>query len=90
MYFHDADAPGRSMEEQFAALAHNPDVVVATPGRLLHHLEEIGLTLGSVQARLGVMLYYIIYYIYILYNPGRLLHHLEEIGLTLGSVQASQ
>ena len=40
---------GDSMEEQFAALARNPDVVMATPGRLLHHLEEVGLTLASCQ-----------------------------------------
>jgi ATP-dependent RNA helicase DDX54/DBP10 len=40
---------GDSMEEQFAALARNPDVVMATPGRLLHHLEEIGLTLASCE-----------------------------------------
>jgi ATP-dependent RNA helicase DDX54/DBP10 len=40
---------GDSMEEQFAALAHNPDVVMATPGRLLHHLEEIGMGLGQCQ-----------------------------------------
>ena len=40
---------GDSMEEQFAALAHNPDVVMATPGRLLHHLEEVGMGLGQCQ-----------------------------------------
>ena len=32
---------GESMEKQFALLASNPDVIVATPGRLAHHLSEI-------------------------------------------------
>ncbi|EEH57834.1 uncharacterized protein MICPUCDRAFT_16058, partial [Micromonas pusilla CCMP1545] len=41
---------GDSMEAQFEDLATNPDLYVATPGRLLHHVEEIdGLTIRSVQ-----------------------------------------
>jgi superfamily II DNA/RNA helicase len=41
---------GDAMEAQFAELAANPDVLVATPGRLLHHLEEVeGMGLGSIE-----------------------------------------
>lgn len=32
---------GDSMEKQFEALASKPDIIVATPGRLAHHLSEI-------------------------------------------------
>ena len=32
---------GESMEKQFSLLASRPDVIVATPGRLAHHLSEI-------------------------------------------------
>jgi len=32
---------GESMERQFEMLASHPDVIVATPGRLAHHLSEI-------------------------------------------------
>ncbi len=32
---------GDSMEKQFEALASNPDVIICTPGRLMHHLKEI-------------------------------------------------
>lgn len=38
------------MEAQFAELAQNPDVIVATPGRLLHHLAEVsGFSLSGVE-----------------------------------------
>jgi ATP-dependent RNA helicase DDX54/DBP10 len=32
---------GESMEKQFSLLASRPDIIVATPGRLAHHLTEI-------------------------------------------------
>jgi ATP-dependent RNA helicase DDX54/DBP10 len=41
---------GDAMEAQFAELAANPDVLVATPGRLLHHLGEVtGMSLKTVE-----------------------------------------
>ena len=41
---------GDLLEAQFQALADAPDVLVATPGRLLHHLAEVeGLSLAVVQ-----------------------------------------
>ena len=32
---------GDPLEAQFEALANRPDVIIATPGRLMHHLREI-------------------------------------------------
>ncbi|GLC45028.1 hypothetical protein PLESTB_001460900 [Pleodorina starrii] len=41
---------GDAMEVQFEELAANPDIIVATPGRLAHHLEEVeGLSLRAVE-----------------------------------------
>ena len=40
---------GDSLEEQFTNLANNPDVVVATPGRLLHVLSETKLQLSLIE-----------------------------------------
>lgn len=41
---------GDSMEAQFTELAAAPDIIVATPGRLMHHLTEIqGFSLKSVE-----------------------------------------
>ncbi|CDW52092.1 ATP dependent RNA helicase DDX54 [Trichuris trichiura] len=39
---------GDSMEHQFAAIHENPDVLIATPGRLLHVVIEMNLSLKSV------------------------------------------
>ncbi len=41
---------GESMDAQFRALADNPDVIIATPGRLVHMLKEVpGFGLKSVE-----------------------------------------
>eukprot|EP00252_Welwitschia_mirabilis_P002497 TRINITY_DN1244_c0_g2_i1.p1 TRINITY_DN1244_c0_g2~~TRINITY_DN1244_c0_g2_i1.p1 ORF type:complete len:801 (+),score=142.34 TRINITY_DN1244_c0_g2_i1:159-2561(+) len=41
---------GDSMETQFEELAKNPDLIIATPGRLMHHLAEVeGMSLRSVE-----------------------------------------
>jgi ATP-dependent RNA helicase DDX54/DBP10 len=40
---------GDSLEEQFASMASNPDIVIATPGRFLHLKVEMGLDLSSVR-----------------------------------------
>ncbi|CAK9231670.1 unnamed protein product [Sphagnum troendelagicum] len=41
---------GDSMEAQFEELARNPDVIVATPGRLMHLLSEVeGMSLRTVE-----------------------------------------
>ncbi|TKR63110.1 hypothetical protein L596_026985 [Steinernema carpocapsae] len=39
---------GDSIEDQFAAIHENPDVLIATPGRLLHLVVEMNLKLNSV------------------------------------------
>ncbi|KAL5524046.1 hypothetical protein ACEPAG_8219 [Sanghuangporus baumii] len=40
---------GESMDEQFEMITSNPDVIIATPGRLLHLAVEMNLDLRSVQ-----------------------------------------
>lgn len=40
---------GDSLEEQFAMMASNPDIVIATPGRFLHLKVEMNLDLSSVR-----------------------------------------
>merc|ERR1719326_46748 len=40
---------GKSMEQQFERLAANPDMIIATPGRLMHHQIEAELSLKRVE-----------------------------------------
>jgi ATP-dependent RNA helicase DDX54/DBP10 len=40
---------GDSLEDQFKMMAANPDIIVATPGRLLHLIVEMNMDLKSVQ-----------------------------------------
>jgi ATP-dependent RNA helicase DDX54/DBP10 len=40
---------GDSMEHQFEAIHENPDIIVATPGRLLHLVVEMDLSLSTVE-----------------------------------------
>lgn len=40
---------GDKMEDQFAALHENPDIIIATPGRLVHVVVEMNLKLQSVE-----------------------------------------
>ncbi|XP_006005488.1 ATP-dependent RNA helicase DDX54 isoform X1 [Latimeria chalumnae] len=40
---------GDRMEEQFAALHENPDIIIATPGRLMHVVMEMNLKLHGVE-----------------------------------------
>jgi len=37
------------MEEQFSAIAGNPDIIIATPGRLMHLIIEMNFDLKTVQ-----------------------------------------
>ncbi|KAM9338089.1 ATP-dependent RNA helicase DDX54 [Symphorus nematophorus] len=40
---------GDSMDNQFAALHENPDIIIGTPGRLMHVISEMNLKLHNVE-----------------------------------------
>ncbi|XP_068609055.1 ATP-dependent RNA helicase DDX54 [Brachionichthys hirsutus] len=40
---------GDSMDDQFAALHENPDIIIGTPGRLMHVIKEMNLRLHNVE-----------------------------------------
>ncbi|EMD37388.1 hypothetical protein CERSUDRAFT_135966 [Gelatoporia subvermispora B] len=40
---------GEGLDEQFEMITNNPDVIIATPGRLLHLIVEMNLDLKSIQ-----------------------------------------
>ncbi|KAF1989271.1 ATP-dependent RNA helicase dbp10 [Aulographum hederae CBS 113979] len=40
---------GDSLEDQFASMTTNPDIIIATPGRFLHLKVEMGLDLSSIR-----------------------------------------
>ena len=42
-------AGGKGFDDQFEKLAQNPDIIIATPGRVLHHIEEGSLQLKKVE-----------------------------------------
>ncbi|CAG8465871.1 4437_t:CDS:10 [Ambispora leptoticha] len=43
---------GDSLEDQFVMIANNPDIIIATPGRLLHLIVEMDMDLGTILHRL--------------------------------------
>jgi ATP-dependent RNA helicase DDX54/DBP10 len=40
---------GESLEDQFSDLSANPDIIIATPGRFMHVLNETSMTLSKIQ-----------------------------------------
>ncbi|XP_056875212.1 ATP-dependent RNA helicase DDX54 [Takifugu flavidus] len=40
---------GDSMDDQFAALHENPDIIIGTPGRLMHVIKEMNLKLHNME-----------------------------------------
>ncbi|KAJ3031440.1 UNVERIFIED_CONTAM: ATP-dependent RNA helicase ddx54 [Siphonaria sp. JEL0065] len=40
---------GGTMDDHFAALANNPDIIIATPGRLMHLIIEMNLDLRTIE-----------------------------------------
>jgi ATP-dependent RNA helicase DDX54/DBP10 len=40
---------GNELEGQFEKLAQNPDIIIATPGRVMHHLNEGSLNLKKIE-----------------------------------------
>ena len=42
-------AGGKGFDDKFEKLAQNPDIIIATPGRVLHHIEEGSLQLKKIE-----------------------------------------
>lgn len=40
---------GEGLKEEFDRLAKNPDIIIATPGRLLHYILELDYSLITVE-----------------------------------------
>jgi len=40
---------GEGLREEFDRLAKNPDIIIATPGRLLHYILELDYSLVTVE-----------------------------------------
>jgi len=40
---------GDSMEEQFQSLSTNPDCIIGTPGRVMHHMDEVKLDFRAIE-----------------------------------------
>ena len=40
---------GDSMDQQFASMHQNPDIIIATPGRLAHILVEMEFRLNCIE-----------------------------------------
>ena len=40
---------GKNFDDQFEKLAMNPDIIIATPGRILHHIDEGSLQLKKIE-----------------------------------------
>jgi ATP-dependent RNA helicase DDX54/DBP10 len=48
-HFSKLSKGGEGIDKQFSNLANNPDIIIATPGRLLHIMKESGMQLSAVE-----------------------------------------